>query len=553
MSMERVGGLGGHAGPRAAAAQRGQHLEQSTDHPLARLRGITKTFPGVVANDRIDLDVYEGEVHALLGENGAGKSTLISILAGMYRPDAGEIVIDGRPRAIDSPRTAIGLGIGTVYQHLTLVPTLSVIENLMLGIGARGGRLDLAEARSRFDDLAKVLGVGFSPDATVGRLALGQRQQVEIMKALWRQSRVLVLDEPTSMLTPQDYDELRQYLERLKADGLAIILITHKLHEAIEMGDRVSILRSGRKVGSLGPREVHGRSEDELRGAIVEMMFGDATPDVESAVEVSGAEGSSAAARRGSTVGNGGPPALTIRDVELQGEPQEVGLRGVTLELLPGQVTGVAGVDGNGQRELAEVMAGQRRPDRGSVLLGDENVTRLGVAERHRLGLRYVTDDRIGEGTVSDFDVAMNAVLKRVGEPPFWKRGRVNRRAIERYAQGLIEDYDVRPPDVNARIATLSGGNIQKLVLARELSFSPRVVIFNKPTYGLDVRTAEFVRGKITELADAGGAALLISTEIEELIALCDRIAVMSRGVITGVVDNDAGAEEHVGELMVSR
>jgi ABC-type uncharacterized transport system ATPase subunit len=523
-------------------------LEQRTEQPLVELRGITKAFPGVVANDRIDLAVYPGEVHALLGENGAGKSTLISILAGMYRPDAGKITIDGRPREIDSPRTAIGLGIGTVYQHLTLVPTLSVIENLMLGIG--GGRLDLAEGRSRFDELAKVLGVSFSPDATVGRLALGQRQQVEIMKALWRQSRVLVLDEPTSMLTPQDYDELRQYLERLKADGLAVILITHKLHEAIEMGDRVSILRDGRKVGSLEPGEVHGRGEDELRGAIVEMMFGDATPDVETAVEVSGAE---AAVRRGQTIANGGRPALTVHEVELQGEPQEVGLRGVTLELRAGQVTGIAGVDGNGQRELAEVMAGQRRPDRGSVLLGDDDVTRLGVAERHRRGLRYVTDDRIGEGTVASFDVAMNAVLKRVGEPPFWKRGRVNRREIERYAQGLIEDYDVRPPDVNARIATLSGGNIQKLVLARELSFSPKVVVFNKPTYGLDVRTAEFVRGKITELADSGAAALLISTEIEELIALCDRIAVMSRGVITGVVDNDGGAEERVGELMVSR
>jgi len=526
-------------------------LEQRTDHPLVELRGITKAFPGVVANDRIDLDVYAGEVHALLGENGAGKSTLISILAGMYRPDAGEITIDGRAQEIGSPRAAIGLGIGTVYQHLTLVPTLSVLENLMLGIDARGGRLDLAKAHARFDELAEVLGVTFSPDATVGRLALGQRQQVEIMKALWRESRVLVLDEPTSMLTPQDYDDLRLYLERLKADGLAVILITHKLHEAIEMGDRVSILRSGRKVGSLEPGDVHGRSEDELRGTIVEMMFGDATPDVESAVEVSGAEAS--AGGRRSPVANGGPPALAVRDVELQGEPQEVGLRGVTLELPAGQVTGIAGVDGNGQRELAEVMAGQRRPDRGSVFLGDDDVTRLGVAERYHRGVRYVTDDRIGEGTVASFDVAMNAVLKRVGEPPFWKRGRVNRRAIERYAQELIEDYDVRPPDVNARIATLSGGNIQKLVLARELSLSPKVVVFNKPTYGLDVRTAEFVRDKITELADGGAAALLISTEIEELIALCDRIAVMSRGAITGVVDNDGGAEERVGELMVSR
>ncbi len=527
-------------------------MQQSTNHCLVALRGITKTFPGVVANDRIDLDVHAGEVHALLGENGAGKSTLISILAGMYRPDAGEIRIDGVPQEIDSPRTAIQLGIGTVYQHLTLVPTLSVIENLMLGIGSQGGRLDLSQARSRFDELSNVLGVTFDPDATVGGLALGQRQQVEIMKALWRRSRVLVLDEPTSMLTPHDYDELRHYLERLKADGLAIVLITHKLHEAIEMGDRVSILRSGAKVGSIGPGDIRERSEDELRGEIVRMIFGEETPEVESAVEVSGGE-VAGAERREPRASKGGPVVLSLRDVELEGEPQEVGLRAVSLDLRAGEVTGIAGVDGNGQRELAEAMAGQRRPDRGGVFLRDDDVTRLGVAERQRRGLRYVTDDRMGEGTVAAFDVAMNGVLKRIGDEPFWSRGRVNRAEIERYAEQLVKDYDVRPPDVNARIATLSGGNIQKLVLARELAFSPQVVVFNKPTYGLDVRTAEFVREKITQLAAEGVAALLISTEIDELIALCDRIAVMSRGTITGVVDNNPGAEERVGELMVSR
>ncbi len=527
-------------------------MEQSTDHCLVELRGITKTFPGVVANDRVDLAIHAGEVHALLGENGAGKSTLISILAGMYRPDAGEIRIDGHRQEIDSPRAAIGLGIGSVYQHLTLVPTLTVMENLLLGIGSQGARLDLSAARARFDELAKVLGVSFAPHAIVGRLALGQRQQVEIMKALWRRSRVLVLDEPTSMLTPQDYDELRHYLERLKSDGLAIVLITHKLHEAIEMGDRVSILRSGRKVGSIEPAEVQARSEEELRSAIVRLMFGDETPEVESAVEVAGGE-VAPVERRAPSAPAAGPVLLTVRDVELAGEAQEVGLRGVSLELRAGEITGIAGVDGNGQRELAEVMAGQRRPDRGSVLLGEDDVTRLGVGERQRRGLRYVTDDRMGEGTVAAFDVAMNTVLKRIGEPPFWSRGRVNRGEIVRYANQLVQDYDVRPADVNVRVATLSGGNVQKLVLARELAFSPKVVIFNKPTYGLDVRTAEFVRAKITELAEQGAAALLISTEIDELIALCDRIAVMSRGVITGVIENAAGVEERVGELMVSR
>jgi general nucleoside transport system ATP-binding protein len=324
------------------------------------------------------------------------------------------------------------------------------------------------------------------------------------------------------------------------------VLITHKLHEAIEMGDRVSILRSGRKVGSIDPADVRGRSEEELRGEIVRIMFGEETPEVESAVEISGAEAPREAR-------SGGRVVLSVADLELEGEPQEVGLHGVSLELPAGEVIGVAGVDGNGQRELAEVMAGQRRPNRGAVLLGDEEVTRLGVAERQARGVRYVTDDRMGEGTIGAFDVAMNSVLKRIGESPFWSRGRINRKQIDRYATQLVEDYDVRPRDVSVRVATLSGGNVQKLVLARELAFAPQVVIFNKPTNGLDVRTAEFVRNKITELAKEGVAALLISTEIDELIALCDRIAVMSRGAITGVVENETGAEERVGELMVSR
>lgn len=522
-------------------------MTSSTDYCLVELRGITKAFPGVVANDHIDLDVHAGEVHALLGENGAGKSTLISILAGMYEPDAGEIRIDGRQQEIGSPRKAIRLGIGTVYQHLTLVPTLTVLENLMLGIGSDGGRLNLAAARARFDELARMLGTSFDADAVVGGLALGQQQQVEIMKALWRRSRVLVLDEPTSMLTPQEYDELRLYLERLKGEGLAIVLITHKLHEAIEMGDRVSVLRGGRKVGSIEPGEVRDGARDELRREIVRLMFGEERPDLDGAVEPT------VGRRREPRRHGADPVVLAVREVELAGGADGAGLRGVSLALHEGEIVGVAGVDGNGQRELAEVLAGQRRPDRGAVLLGDEDITRLGVAERQRRGLRYVTDDRLGEGTVAGFDVAMNCVLKRIGEAPFWSRGRVNRGEIERYAKRLVDEYDVRPRAVNARVGTLSGGNVQKLMLARELTLAPKVVVFNKPTYGLDVRTAEFVHERIAELAAERVAALVISTEIDELVALCDRIAVMSRGAITGAVDNRPGAEELVGELMVAR
>ncbi len=518
--------------------------------PLLELRGITKSFPGVLANDAVELELRRGEVHALLGENGAGKSTLISILSGMYRPDAGEILFEGRPVEIDSPRAAIELGIGTVYQHLTLVPTLSVLENLMLGSQGGRGRLDIDQADQRFTQLARLLGTDFSPAARTGALALGQQQQVEIMKALWRQgSRVLILDEPTSMLTPQGYEELRSELQHLTGEGLSVVLITHKLHEAIELGDRVTVLRAGRKVGSLAPSDLRGRSETELSARIVEMMFGDQAAELADAVEVEPGR----AARHRRPRRERGAVALAVRDLELDPDEDAVGITGISLEVRGGEILGVAGVDGNGQRELAEVIAGQRAARAGEVRLFDEDVSRLGVRDREQRGLRYVTDDRLGEGTVGDLDVAMNAVLKQIGRAPFWRGGTERRDEIDRFAEGLVGTFDVRTPSVHARVATLSGGNVQKLLLAREFAGEPRVVVFNKPTHGLDVRTAEFVREQIREAADAGLAAVVISTEIEELVDLCDRIAVISRGSVTGEVESGPGAEERIGALMVAR
>ena len=526
-----------------------ENRREAQPPPLCELRGITKAFPGVVANDGIDLSLRAGEVHALLGENGAGKTTLISVVSGMYRPDAGEVRFEGRAVGIDSPRAAIELGIGTVYQHLTLVPTLSVLENLMLGSHGGTGRLDLAAARARFSELAGLLGVDFAPDARAGGLALGQQQQVEIMKALWREgSRLLILDEPTSMLTPQGYEELRSVLVNLKREGLAVILITHKLHEAIELGDRVTVLRAGRVVGSLAPGDLRGRSEAELSARIVEMMFGEEASELADAVEVEATPVRRRLPRR-----ELGEVALAVRGLALDGDEDAVGLRDVTIGVRAGEIVGVAGVDGNGQRELAELIAGQRSSRAGEVLLFGEDVTRLGVGERERRGLRYITDDRIGEGMVADLDVAMNAVLKRIGRRPFWRAGTERRDEIDRFAEGLVERYNVRTPDVHTRLATLSGGNVQKLLLARELAGEPRVAVFNKPTHGLDVRTAEFVRDQIREAAAAGLAALVISTEIEELVDLCDRIVVISRGELTGEVENTPGVEERVGALMVAR
>ena len=517
--------------------------------PLVQLRGITKAFPGVLANEAVDLDIRPGEIHALLGENGAGKSTLMNVLAGMYRPDAGEILFEGRRIEIASPRAAIELGIGTVYQHLTLVPTLTVLENLMLGAGEEGVRLDVERARKRFAELSRLLGVEVAPEAVPGGLAMGQQQQVEIMKALWRDSRVLILDEPTSMLTPQGYEELKRELNHLTEERLAVILITHKLHEAIELGDRVTVLRAGRLVGMLEPADLAATSDADLRATIVEMMFGEQASELVEAAEVEGPQ----VARSRHTERKLGSVALEVRDLVLEGEADEVGLRDVSLSLREGEVLGIAGVDGNGQRELAEVIAGQRRADSGEVVLLGDPVTGLGVAGRESRGLRYVTDDRLGEGTVGGLDVGLNTVLKRVGKPPFWRAGGQRRDEIDRHATELVERFDVRTQSVHSRVATLSGGNVQKLVLAREFAFSPRVIIFNKPTHGLDVRTAEFVRDQIASGAEEGVAALVISTELEELIEVCDRIAVMSRGAVTGTVDVGEGTEARVGELMVAR
>lgn len=518
-----------------------------TSIPLVELRGITKAFPGVLANDRIDLTLRGGEVHCLLGENGAGKSTLIAILSGLNRPDAGEILIEGKPTTISSPRRALELGIGTVHQHSTLIPALSVLENLMLG-DRRGLRLDEAGARRRLRDLSAQLGVEIDPDAKARDLALGHQQQVEIVKALWRGSRVLILDEPTSMLTPQGVAELAKVLDRLTESGQAIVFITHKLHEALSLGDQISILRQGRLVGHLTKEEIRIRSHDELRAEIVRIMFGEEARDIGDVAEL---REEVAGARSERHVPENAEVVLELRGLTAPGEGSERGVEEISFELRQGEILGIAGMDGNGQRALAEAIAGQRHASHGHVLLYGGDVSRLGVASRQKLGLRYVTDDRLGEGIVGMLPVGLNLFLKRIGEAPYWRYGRIQRAVVEGRAAELVREFDVRTPSVSKRVSTLSGGNIQKILLARELSFDPKVVVFHKPTYGLDVKTTAMVRALIRKLADGGGAAVVISTDLDELLELSDRIAVLSRGRLVGVVSNGPGAAEEVGELMV--
>jgi ABC-type uncharacterized transport system ATPase subunit len=529
---------------RTEASERAAMEAPAEGAAVVELTGIRKTFPGVVANDDVNLTIRRGEVHCLLGENGAGKSTLMNILAGMYRPDAGRILVDGRDVEPDSPKRSLELGIGMVYQHSTLIPTLTVLENLMLG--SSDLLLDVKGSRARFAELAGMLGVEVDPDAEAGSLALGRQQQVEIMKALWRGSRVLILDEPTSMLTPQGVAELGRVLERLTGEGLAVVFITHKLYEAIELGDRVSVLKQGRLVGVVDPETIRSRDPGELQALIVQLMFGEESTAVADVAELrEDVDG----LRRTREL----PPEAVLELIHVTAERKrdEVGVHDVSLDVRRGEIMGIAGVDGNGQRELAEAIAGQRRLAAGDVRLERRSIATMSVARRQRLGLRYVTDDRLGEGTVSAFTVALNVVLKRIGQFPFWRRGVVRRRAIDETARELVHRFDIRTRGVDSRVGTLSGGNVQKLLLAREVSFEPKIVVYNKPTHGLDVRTMQAVRERIRAQANEGVAALVISTDLEELLQLCDRIAVLFRGRVSGVVENGPGAGERIGQLMV--
>ncbi|TDQ80629.1 nucleoside ABC transporter ATP-binding protein [Dongia mobilis] len=511
--------------------------------PVVAVRNVTKRFPGVLANDRVSLAFHAGEVHVLLGENGAGKSTLIGILAGMQQPDEGEILIDGQAVRIGSPRQSLEFGIGTVFQHVLLVPSLSVIENLMLG-GGWWGRLVKAPALARFRELSTLLGVAIDPDAIVGRLSLGEQQQVEIMRALWRGEKVLILDEPTSMLTPQGVRDLGEVIKRLRAKGVAVILITHKLLEAYEFGDRISVLRLGRVVGDIPPERLSAMGEAEATDAIIELMFG------KEAARSGEAETLVDTAHRQRQVARDRAPRLTLRGVSTEAARGECPLREVSFELWPGEVLGIAGVDGNGQKHLAEVLAGQRGVSAGRIELNGGDITGAGVPARRQAGIRYVTDERLGEGTVGIFSVATNLVLKEIGRPPYWSRGWSDWDGIHGHARDQIGRNDIRTPSERTPVAKLSGGNIQKVLLAREINSEAQVVVFNKPTYGLDLQNTRLAHERIIASADHGIAIVVISTDLDELIKVSDRIGVMFQGRLAGIVENGPDIERRVGLLM---
>jgi len=497
-------------------------MDSSEAAPLVDLRGIVKRFPGVVANDHISLSVLPGEVHALLGENGAGKTTLMNVLYGLYQPEEGEIFYRGRAVRLASPRDAIRLGIGMVHQHFMLVPPLTVAENVVLGTPACGRViLDVARARRSIADLGDRYGLTVNPDASVWQLSVGEQQRVEIIKALFRGAEVLILDEPTSVLTPQEVEGLAQVLRRMAEEGKAVIFISHKLREVMAVSHRVTVLRGGRVVSTLATSET---SEAKLAALMV------------------GRELVTGARRQPHPVG---AKALNVQGLQALGDQGLLALKGVSLWVNEGEIVGLAGVSGNGQRELAEVVCGLRKAMAGHVWIGGDEVSRASPAERIREGLAYVPEERKRIGSIADFSIAENVILE-THQSTFSRWGLLDQRAIDAHVSEILRDYDVRTPGSHNLARTLSGGNLQKLILGRELSRHPRMLVAAQPTRGLDVGATEYVHERLLAAREQGTGVLLISEDLDEVMSLADRILVIYEGKIVGEM---ASAEADVATL----
>jgi simple sugar transport system ATP-binding protein len=491
------------------------------------MRGITKRFPGVLANNHVDFDVLSGEVHALLGENGAGKSTLMKVLYGLYQPDEGEILLNGETVSIHSPADAINLGIGMIHQHFMLVPTLTVTENVALGLkSSRGIRTDLDKVEARINELADLYGLRVDPDALVWQLSVGQQQRVEILKALYRGAALLILDEPTAVLTPQEVDEFFLTLEQMKKDGHALIFISHKLHEVIQLCNRVTVLRDGHAIGT---RTTDGVTKHQL----AEMMVG----------RPLGMQPAKTPMKLGDV-------RLSVRNVEAQSDREVPALRGVSFELRGGEIVGLAGVSGNGQRELAEVVAGLRPLTGGAISIGNRSIAGASPRAIMNEGLSYIPEERMRDGMIRDFTVSENLILREFDRAPFAKAGFLDPGAIKRNSTDLVGKFNVKTPTLETPVKNLSGGNIQKLVLARELSRKPKVIVAAQPTRGLDIGATEYVHSQLLEQRDLGTATLLISEDLDEILALSDRILVIFQGQIMGDVPRAEATAEKLGLMM---
>jgi general nucleoside transport system ATP-binding protein len=485
------------------------------------LRGITKRFGPVVANDGIDFDLRQGEVHALLGENGAGKSTLMSILYGLYSPDEGEIRVNGQPAEVDSPSKAIDLGIGMVHQHFMLVPVMTVTENIVLGEEpTRGALLDVREGARKVKELSDRYGLAVDPDAVIEQVSVGMQQRVEILKTLYRDARILILDEPTAVLTAQESHELFEVLRALKEDGVSIVFISHKLNEVLEISDRVTVLRRGKRIDTVP-------TEGATEASLARLMVG---RDVLLRVEKDTAKLSD--------------PVLEVEDLHVRDLRGLEAVKGVSLEVRGGEVVAIAGVDGNGQLELVQAIAGVITPESGQVSIEDKDVTGRGVRATTEAGVAHIPEDRHLCGLVLDFSLAENLALREYREPPISNHGLLSLGQMNQRARTLLREYDVRGGDPNTLASALSGGNQQKVAVAREIASNPKLLIAHQPTRGLDVGAIEFVHRRLLEERDKGRGILLVSLEFEEIRALADRILVIYEGKLVGEFPPDASEEE---------
>ncbi|MDI3523757.1 MAG: ral nucleoside transport system ATP-binding protein [Kosmotoga sp.] len=494
---------------------------------VLEMKHITKSFPGVLANDNVSIDLKEGEVLALLGENGAGKTTLMNILFGIYRADYGEIFINGRKVHIASPHDALKSGIGMVQQHFTLVPSFSTSENIVLGLKELGFIVKTRDVEAKIEQLGKHYGLAVNPKAKVWTLSVGERQRVEILKLLYTGAKILILDEPTAVLTPQEAEALFRAVRKMTAEGTSVIFISHKLDEVMEISDRITVLKQGKVVGTVN-------KEDIDKKGLAKMMVGrDVILDIEKPdVEI-------------------GETVLKIENLKVRNDKNLFAINNLSLELKAGEILGIAGVAGNGQRELAESLYGLRKVESGKIILKGKDITHTSVSRRIKEGISYVPQDRKGMATCPNLSVAENLFLKNyitryVPMSPYY----LNKRLIAQTAEKLIDEYSISTPSPKTPVKLLSGGNIQKVVLARELSTTPSVIIAAHPTRGLDIGAMEFVYRTLLQQKAKGAAVLLLAGELYEIFRLSDRVAVIYEGQIMGYTPPDPAYIEEIGLMM---
>ncbi|MEE4194595.1 MAG: ABC transporter ATP-binding protein [Anaerolineae bacterium] len=495
--------------------------------PVLEVKNITKQFPGVLANDNVSVTLNKGEIHTILGENGAGKSTLLNIIYGLYRPDEGEILVNGKPIELSNTHDAIQHGIGMVHQHFMLVPVFSVTENIILGSEVtKAGMLNIREARRRVKALSKEHGLEVDPDALIEDLPVGVQQRVEILKALYRDAKILFLDEPTAVLTPQEVQDLFKVVESLRERGVSIIFISHKLKEVLQISDRITVMRRGRVVGSTTPQE----SDERI---LAEMMVG---RDVILTVDKGPA--------------NPKETILRVMNMTVLGDQKERAVKGINFELRAGEILGIAGVQGNGQREFVEALTGLRPAQSGMIVLNGKPMHFNRPRQLVESAVSHVPEDRQKHGLVLPYSLIDNMVLCTYYQEPFAKGLIRQDEAMLENAEKLIKQFDVRTPSADTPAANLSGGNQQKVIVARELSRPVKLLVVNQPTRGLDVGSIEYIHSQIVKIRDEGAAVLLVSAELDEILSLSDRIAVMYHGEVVATMPREEATREGLGLLM---